>query len=536
MSTANPKELIFEEESRVLLSKGIKKLADVVACTLGPKGRNIGLEKSWGAPSITNDGASIVKEIALSDQYENMGVSMAKEVVQKIKENCGDGTTTGTLLLNALVSNGIKFISSGVNPTMLKRGMDKAVDVIIKSIEKRAIPVKTSEEIRNIATVSASGNAEIGKVIAEAFEKAGHNGVITIEEAKGTTTVIEKTEGMEFDRGFISAYFCTDTDKMQVQLDSPQILVIDKKVSNIHELLPLLQSTAASARSLLIIAEDVEGDALSTLVVNKLRGTLKVAAVKSPGFGDRRKALLEDIAILTGATVVNDETGVPLRDVQAENLGSAERVIITKDHTTIINGSGNPKMIQQRIKQIENEEAISTNDYDKKKLEERKAKLSGGVAVIRVGAITENEMKQLKSMYEDSLNSTRAALQEGVVPGGGIALLHARKEIAGLKLQGDEALGAKIVYQACEAPFKQIVTNSGHDGAVMMHELEGKPENFGFNASSEKIENLIEAGVVDPAKVVKGSLINPASTAGIILLTQALIGKAPEEDYEEENN
>lgn len=531
MSTANPKELIFEEDSRVLLLKGIKKLADVVACTLGPKGRNIGLEKSWGAPSITNDGASIVKEITLSDQYENMGVSMAKEVVQKIKEVCGDGTTTGTLLLNALVTNGIKQISSGTNPTLLKRGMDKAVEAIIKAIEAKSIPVKNKEETRNIATVSASGNEEIGKIIAEAVEKAGPNGVITIEEAKGTTTIIEKTEGLQFDRGYISAYFCTNMDKMIAELENPQILIIDRKINNVHEILPILQATASTGRSLLIIAEDVEGDALSTLVVNKLRGTLKVVAVKAPGFGDRRKALLEDIAILTGGTVISEEAGINIRDASTSHLGSAERIVISKDHTTIVNGSGDPAKIQSRIKQIENETGKATNDYDKKKLEERKAKLTGGVAVIRVGAITENEMKQLKSMYEDSLNSTRAALQEGVVPGGGIALLNARKAIEKLNLTGDELLGAKIVFSSCEAPFKQIVANSGLDGSLI-YELERMPENFGFNADTERLEDLIAAGVIDPAKVVKHSLMHAASAAGVILLTEVLIGKAAEDEEE----
>ncbi len=532
MATANPKELIFEEDSRLLLLKGIKKLADVVSCTLGPKGRNVGLEKSWGAPSITNDGASIVKEISLADQYENMGVSMAKEVVQKIKENCGDGTTTGMLLLSALVTHGIKLISSGTNPTLLKRGMDKAVDAIIKSIEKHAIPIKNAEATRNIATVSASGNTEIGKMIAEAVEQAGTNGVITIEEAKGTTTYIEKTEGMEFDRGYLSAYFCTDADKMTVVLDNPQILIIDRKVVNVHEILPILQSAASTAQPLLIIAEDVEGDALSTLVVNKLRGTLKVAAVKAPGFGDRRKALLEDIAVVTGGSVISDEIGINMKDVNTVHLGTAERIVISKDSTIIVNGGGDATKIDARVKQIENEISKSTGDYEKKKFEERKAKLKGGVAVIRVGAITESEMKQLKSMYEDSLNSTRAALQEGIVPGGGIALLNARKEIDKLNLKGDEALGAKIVFQACEAPFKQIVANSGHDGSVMIYELQDKPENFGFNAISERIENLLDAGVIDPAKVVKRSLTHAASAAVVILLTEVLIGKAPEDEEE----
>ncbi|MFA6915189.1 MAG: chaperonin GroEL [Parachlamydiales bacterium] len=532
MSADSPKELIFEEDSRVLLLKGITKLADVVACTLGPKGRNIGLEKSWGAPSITNDGSTIVKEISLLNQYENMGVSIAKEVVQKTKESCGDGTTRATLLLAAMVSNGIKQISSGINPTQLKRGMDKAVEAIIKTLEKTAIAIKSPTEIQNIATVSASGNAEIGKIIAEAVAKAGPNGVITIEEAKGTTTIIEKTEGMEFDRGYLSAYFCTNSDKMTVELENPQILLVDRKISNVHDILPILQASASTARALLIIAEDIEGDALSTLVVNKLRGTLKVAAIKAPGFGDRRKAMMEDLAVLTGAIVISEDAGIALKEADTHHLGSAERISITKENTTIVNGSGQHDRIAARIKQIEHEITNTTNDYDKKKLEERKAKLSGGVAVIRVGALTESELKQQKSMYEDSLNSTRAALQEGVVPGGGIALLQARKEIEKLNLKGDELLGAKIVYQACEAPFKQIVANSGHDGSVLIYELESKPANFGFNVLTEKVENLIESGVIDPAKVVKRSLIHAASSAGIILLTEVLIGKAPEDDEE----
>lgn len=530
MSSATAKELIFEEESRELLLKGLKKLADVLACTLGPKGRNVGLEKSWGAPTITNDGRSIAKDITLENQYENMGVSMAKEMLQKVKEKCGDGTTIALILLTAFVTNGIKQISSGTNPTALKRGMDKAVDAIIKEIESFALPIKSNEEIRNIATVSASGNSEIGRVIAEAVEKAGTNGVITIEEAKGTETTIEKVEGMKFDRGFISAYFCTNADKMTVELENAQILILDKKVSNIHELLPILNMAAQTARSLLIIAEDVESDALSTLIVNRLRGTLKVAAVKAPGFGDRRKAMLEDIAILTGATVISEDTGQGTKKIEPEQLGVAERVLITREHTTLVNGGGDHAKIQGRIKQLENEASKATSDYDKEKINERKAKLSGGIAVIRVGALTEQVMKQLKSLYEDSLNSTKAAQQEGVVPGGGVALLRARRALDKLQLHGDEALGAKITYNACEAPFKQIVTNAGHDGAVMLFEVEALGGNMGFNALNEKIEDLMAAGVIDPAKVVKNCLIHAASTAGIILLTEVLIGKAEDDE------
>lgn len=529
MST-NPKEIIFEEEARVKLATGIKKLADVVAFTLGPKGRNVGLEKSWGAPTITNDGSSIVKDISLPDVYENMGVSMAKEVVQKIKEVCGDGTTTGTLLLRALVESGIKQISAGASPIGIKRGIDKAVDAIVKEIEKVAIPVKGTAEIKNIATASASGHQEIGNRIAEAMEKVGRSGVITIEEAKGTTTTIDMVEGMQFDRGYISPYFCTNTEKLFVEMQNPQILLLDKKVSNVHEILPILQAVATTGKSLLIVAEDIEGDTLSTLVVNKIRGTLKVAAVKAPGFGDRRKAMLEDIAILTGATVVSEEAGVSLKELTAELLGTAEQVKITKEHTIIVNGGGSQEKIKARVKQIENEIATTKSSYDKEKLEERKAKLSGGVAVIRVGAATEPELKQLKQMYEDSLNSTKAALEQGVVPGGGVALLRASKAAMDLKLEGDEALGAKIVKLACEAPIKQIITNTGFDGSIVLSEVLKSKDSFGFNAFSEKVEDLLAAGIIDPAKVVKNCLTHAASVAGIVLISEALIADAPEDE------
>lgn len=533
MSTT-PKEIIFEEEARELLLAGIKKLADVVAFTLGPKGRNVGLEKSWGAPTITNDGASIIKDIQLKNKYENMGVSMAKEVVQKIKEKCGDGTTTGTLLLRALVEAGIKLISSGASPIGLKRGMDKAVEVVVKEIEKGAIPIKNKEETRNIATVSASGNQEIGDLIAEALEKVGHSGAITIEEGKSTETILETVKGMKFDRGYISPYFCTNLDKMTIEMHHPQILLVDKKIANVHEILPILQAIAASGKELLIIAEEIEGDALSTLVVNKLRGTLKVAAIKAPGFGDRRKAMMEDLAILTGATLISEEAGMSLKEIQTSALGSAEKVSINKENTTIINGAGTPQQIQARIKQLDNEIKLIKSSYDREKLEERRAKLSGGVAVIRVGAATETEMKQKKQMFDDSLSSTKAALEEGVVPGGGVALLNASKSIKNLNLTGDEAIGAKIVLQACEAPLKQIVYNTGFDGSVILNEVLHSPANYGFNALNEKIEDLVAAGVIDPAKVVKNSLMHAASAAGIVLLSEALIAEADEEEEEEE--
>ncbi len=530
MSTA--KEIIFEEEARQKLANGIKRLADVVACTLGPKGRNVGLEKSWGAPTITNDGKSIIKDIDLEDVYENMGVSMAKEVVQKIKEVCGDGTTTGALLLRALVENGIKQISAGASPIAIKRGIEKAVEIIVEEITKTAIAVKNSSEIEQIATASSSGNQEIGKVIAHAVEKVGREGVITIEEAKGTETTIEIVEGMQFDRGYISPYFCTNADRMMVEMDHPQILVTDKKVSNIHELLPLLQTVATAGKPLLIIADDIEGDVLSTLVINKIRGTLKVAAVKAPGYGDRRKSLLEDIAILTGATMISEDAGLSLSEIKPEALGSAEKVTVAKEHTIIINGAGDASAIKARVKQIDAEISLSKNSFDKEKLEERKAKLAGGVAVIHVGAATEPELKQKKQMFEDSLNSTRAALEEGIIPGGGVALLRAAKTLENMKLEGEEAFGAKIVQQSCEAPIRQIIFNAGFDPSTILSEvLKAKP-SFGFNAMSEKVEDLLAAGVIDPAKVAKNCLTHAASVAGIILLSEALIANAPEKEQD----
>lgn len=527
---STPKEIIFEEEARNALLTGIKKLADVVAFTLGPKGRNVALEKSWGAPTITNDGSSIVRDIELKDRFENMGVSMAKEVVQKIKEKCGDGTTTGTLLLRALVENGIKQIEAGASPIGIKRGIDKAVEAIVAEIQKMAIPIKSAKETCDIATVSASGNREIGTLIADAIEKVGKEGVVTIEEAKGTDTIIDIVKGMQFDRGYVSAYFCTNVDRMTVEMHNPQILLVDKKINNIHELLPILQAVASTGRELLIVAEDLEGDALSTLVINRLRGTLKVAAVKAPGFGDRRKAIMQDIAILTGATLIADETGTHLKDATAEVLGTAERVVITKEHTTIISGGGDKKAIQARVKQIEAEIETVTSSYDKEKLQERKAKLSGGIAVIRVGAATEPELKQKKQAFEDSLNSTKAALEEGVVPGGGTALLRASKVLDTLKLEDDEAIGAQIVKAACRTPIKQIAHNTGHDGFVVLAEVEKAKPNFGFNALTEKVEDLIGAGVIDPAKVVKNCLTYAASVAGIVLISEALIADAVEED------
>jgi chaperonin GroEL len=532
MSTA--KELVFEEEARNKLREGIDKLADVVGVTLGPQGRNVGLQASWGAPSITNDGNSIVKDIELKDQYANMGVSLAKEVASKMKEKCGDGTTSSILLLRALVNNGVKNIASGSSPIGIKRGMDKALDAILAELDKLAISIQNEKETQNIAIASASGNQAIGTLISDAIKKVTKSGVITIEEGKGTETTIEMVEGMQFDRGYVSAYFATNQETLQTQLSNPRILITDKKLSSIQEILPILQAIASTASELLIIAEDFEADALSTLVVNKLRGTLKVCAVKAPGFGDRRKAMLEDIATLTGATPVFEETGLLLKDATSEVLGSAEKVLITKDKTTLVGGRGNSSAIAARIKQIDAEIKKTTSSYDKEKLEERKAKLSGGVAVIRVGAATEPEMKQKKQAFEDSLNSTRAALEEGIVAGGGAALL-AASAAASLALNGDEAVGAQIVLKACETPMRQIAANTGHDGSLVLGQvLAANAPNFGFNALNETVEDLVKAGVVDPAKVVKNALRYAVSTASVVLLSEALIGNAAEDEEEKE--
>lgn len=530
--SSTPKELIFEEEAREKLKEGIDKLADTVGVTLGPKGKNIGIESSWGAPTITNDGNSIIKDIELKDPYANMGVSMGKEVGRKIKEKSGDGTTTGIILLRALVKQGVKNIASGTSPINLKRGMEKAVDAVLKELDALATPVEKAEDIQNIATVSASGNNEIGSIIFDAIDKVGKEGVITIEEGKGTTTTIEMVEGMQFDRGYTSPYFCTNAESMLVEMSHAGILITDKKISSIQEILPLLQSVASTGQPLFIIAEDIEGDALSTLVVNKLRGSLKVAAVKAPGFGDRRKALLEDIAVLTGATVVSEEKGMKLKDATPEVLGSAEKIEVSKENTTIVDGGGKKEDLEARIKQIDAEIANATNDYDREKLEERKAKLQGGVAVIRVGAPTEPEMKQKKQVFEDSLNSTRAAQESGFVPGGGTALLRASRKLDALKLDPEEQIGANIVRDACTAPFRQIVDNCGKDSSLFLEEALQKEVHFGFNANTEQVEDLVSAQVIDPTKVVKNSLKYAASVAGIILISEALITDAPEDEEE----
>ncbi len=523
-----PKEILFEEDARNALRDGIDELANVIAITLGPKGRNVGLDASWGSPTITSDGNSIAKDVELKDTFRNMGVSMGKEVAAKIKEKSGDGTTTGIVLLRALVQGGIKNIASGANPTAVKRGMDKMCEELLKEIDAMSLEIKNDQETKNIATVSASGNLEVGEKIAECFQKVGRTGIVAIEEGKGTETSIEIVEGMQLDRGYASAYFVTNTEKMIVELSQAHLLVTDKKISSVQEILPILQHIATTGGELLIIAEEIEGDALSTLVVNKLKGTLKVAAIKAPGFGDKRKALLEDIAILTGGSVVTEEKGLILRDAGPDVLGTANQIRIDKEKTTIVGGKGDPKAIQDRIAQIDTELAKTTSNYDREKLEERKAKLQGGVALIKVGAPTESEMKKKKQMYEDSLNSTRSALEDGIVPGGGVALLRSSRALK-LNLPKEEAVGAQILLKACEAPFKQIVSNAGYDASVVLDEVLKKEKSFGFNAMSEKVEDFYKCGVIDPAKVIKTSLTHAVSMAGIVLLSEALIGNAKEE-------
>jgi chaperonin GroEL len=527
--SAKAKEILFEEDARNKLREGIDQLADVVAITLGPRGRNVGLQASWGSPQITSDGNSIAKDVELKDPFANMGVSMGKELAAKIKERSGDGTTTGIILFRALVRGGLKNIASGANPASIKRGMDKALDKLLKEIDSMAISVKSRQDTRNIATVSASGNQEVGEMIAECFEKVGKNGVVAIEEGKGTQTSIEMVEGMQFDRGYASAYFCTNMERQLVEMNQPRILVTDKKISSIQDLLPILQSIASSGQELLIIADDIEGDALSTLVVNRLRGTLKIAAVKAPGFGDMRKALLEDLAILTGATLVTEEKGLLLKLATPDVLGSADQVVIGKEKTTIIGGKGSSKELQARIAQLEAQLKQTDNQYDRQKLEERKAKLSGGVALIKVGASTDSEMKKFKQTYEDSLNATRAALEEGIVIGGGMALLRAIKSAESLKLDSEEQVGVQILCQACSAPFRQIVSNTGCDSSVLLEEVLRAGNTTGFNALTEQVEDLFQAGVLDPSKVVKNSLSHAVSMAGVILLSEALITNADEE-------
>jgi len=526
------KEIKFNIEARSLLKEGVDRLADAVKVTLGPKGRNVVLEKKFGAPQITKDGVTVAKEIELSDPYQNMGAQMVKEVASKTSDTAGDGTTTATVLAQSIINVGLKNVTAGANPMDLKRGIDKAVAKVVESIKSQSQSVgEDLKKIEQVARVSANNDEEIGKLIATAMDKVKKEGVITVEEAKGTETKVEVVEGMQFDRGYISAYFVTNPDKMEVEMENPYILIHDKKISSMKDLLPILEETARSGRGLMIIAEDVEGEALATLVVNRLRGSLKVCAVKAPGFGDRRKEMLEDIAILTGGTVISEERGMKLENATMADLGVADKVTVNKENTTIVNGAGEKEMIQARINQIKQQISTTTSDYDKEKLQERLAKLAGGVAVLYIGAASEVEMKEKKDRVDDALHATRAAIDEGIIPGGGVAYIRAIPLLEKLKGDNDDQnTGIDIVKRAIEEPLRQIVTNAGLEGAVIVQKVREGKDDFGYNAHTDKFENLMKAGVIDPAKVARIALENAASIAGMFLTTEAVIVEEKEEN------
>jgi chaperonin GroEL len=525
------KELHFSQDARAALKRGVDKLAEAVKVTLGPKGRNVVLDKKFGAPTVTKDGVTVAKEVELADPLENMGAQMVKEVATKTSEIAGDGTTTATVLAQAVFREGLKNVTAGANPMSLKRGVDKAVTAIVEELKKISVPTAGKKEIAQVAAISANNDKEIGDLIAEAMEKVGKDGVITVEEARGIETTLETVDGMQFDRGYVSPYFVTDPDKMEAALDDAMLLIHDKKVSSMKDLLPILEKVAQAGRPLLIIAEDIEGEALATLVVNKLRGTLKVCAVKAPGFGDRRKAMLQDIAILTKGQVISEEVGFKLENAVLSDLGRAKRVVIDKDNTTIIDGAGDAEAIKGRIKEIDVAVEKSTSDYDKEKLQERKAKLAGGVAVINVGAATESEMKEKKARVEDALHATRAAVEEGIVPGGGVALIRAQRALKGLKLEEhDEQVGIDIIRRAIEEPIRLIVANAGGEGSIVVEKVRAsKDDAFGYNALTDTYENLVQAGVIDPTKVTRTALQNAASIAGLLLTTEALVVEKKDE-------
>lgn len=527
------KEITFDTSARDRLKKGVDKLADAVKVTLGPKGRNVILDKKFGAPSITKDGVSVAKEIELKDAIENMGAQLVKEVASKTADAAGDGTTTATVLTQSIFAHGIKNVAAGANPMDLKRGIDKAVVAVVENLKSQSKPIKGTQEVEQIATISANSDNEIGKMIAQAMEKVGKDGVITVEEAKGTETEVKTVEGMQFDRGYLSPYFVTNTEKMEADLDNAYILIYDKKVSSMKELLPILEATAQTGKPLVIIAEEVEGEALATLVVNKIRGALRVAAVKAPGFGDRRKAMLEDIAILTGGKVISEETGMKLEDAKLEYLGRAEKVNIDKDNTTIVNGAGKKGEINGRVAQIKAQIDSTTSDYDKEKLQERLAKLSGGVAILYIGAATEVEMKEKKDRVDDALHATRAAVQEGIIPGGGVAYIRAIESLKNIKTDNeDQATGVNIVRLALESPLRTIVENAGQEGSVIVNKVRDGKKDFGYNAAENKFENFFAAGIIDPTKVARLALENAASIAGLLLTTEAVVSDIPEDKPE----
>jgi chaperonin GroEL len=522
------KEIKYGAEAREKILEGVNTLADAVKVTLGPKGRNVVIERSFGSPTVTKDGVTVAKEIDLEDKFANMGAQMVKEVASKTSDVAGDGTTTATILAQAIYREGSKLVAAGHNPMALKRGIELSVAKAIEGLRAMSKPTKDEKEIAQVGTISANNDATIGGIIAEAMSKVGKEGVITVEEAKSMDTTLDVVEGMQFDRGYISPYFVTNPDKMNVELEEPYILCNEKKISNMKDMLPLLEQIARMNRPLLIISEDVEGEALATLVVNRLRGILKVCAVKAPGFGDRRKAILQDIAVLTGGQVISEDIGVKLENVTLEDLGSAKRVVVDKDNTTIVDGGGSRVEIEARVKQIRAQAEETTSDYDREKLQERLAKLVGGVAVIRVGAATETEMKEKKARVEDALNATRAAVEEGIVPGGGVALLRCRKSIEELTVEGEDAFGRQILLRALEEPIRQIANNAGQEGSVVVEHVKQGEGAFGFNAETEQYEDLIAAGVIDPTKVVRFALQNAASVAALMLSTEAMVAELPE--------
>ena len=522
------KQIIFDEAARKKILAGVTILAKAVKATLGPKGRNVVIDKKYGAPLITKDGVSVAKEIELEDPFENMGAQMVKEVANKTSDNAGDGTTTATVLGEAIYREGLRNVAAGSNPIFLKRGIDKAVEAAVKELKKNSKQVKDREEIRQVATVSANWDTEIGNIIAEAMDKVGKDGTITVEEAKSIDTTLEVVEGMQFDKGYLSPYFITNSETMECVLEDAYILIHEKKISNLQELLPVLQNVAKTGKPLMIIAEDIEGEALAALVVNKLRGTLNVCAVKAPGFGDRRKAMLEDIAILTNGRCITEDLGIKLENIELADLGRAKRITVSKENTTIVEGAGKSSAIQARVKQLRQAIEETSSDYDREKLQERLAKLAGGVAVINIGAATEPEMKEKKARVDDALHATRAAVEEGISAGGSVALLRTAKAIDALQLEGDEAVGAQIVRRAIEAPLRQLCANAGEEGALVVQEVLRSKGGMGYNVATGKFEDLIKAGVVDPTKVTRSALQNAASVAGLLLTTECMITDLPE--------
>jgi len=522
------KEILFDEKARQAILSGVQTLAKAVKVTLGPRGRNVVLDKKWGSPTITKDGVTVAKEIELEDRYENMGAQMVREVATKTSEVAGDGTTTATVLAESIFREGLRNVTAGSNPMGIKRGIDRAVKIVVEELKKISKPVKDPKEIMQVATISANGDEEIGKIIAEAMEKVGKDGTITVEEAKSMDTTLEVVEGMQFDKGYISPYFVTDKEGMESVLEDAYVLIYEKKLSNMKDLLPVLEKVAQKGKPFLVIAEDVEGEALATLVVNKLRGTLSACAVKAPGFGDRRKAMLEDIAILTGGKLISEDLGIKLENVKLEDCGRAKRITVDKENTTIVEGAGKASDIQGRIALIKRQIEDTTSDYDREKLQERLAKLAGGVAVINVGAATETEMKEKKARVEDALHATRAAVEEGIVPGGGVAMIRCIPALDKMELTGDELIGVNIVRRAMEEPLRQIVNNAGLEGSIIVEKVKGEKKAVGFNAATEKYEDLFEAGVVDPTKVTRSALQNASSVAGLLLTTEALVTEIPE--------